>query len=75
MNTWLRWLTGMMSIPSISFKMLCIFSSGMITVLAPAFWAAFTLAYTPPIGLTWPWMLISPVMATSLFTGLLYIAE
>src|SRR5690606_36604743 len=45
------------------------FSLGMITRRTPACAAPCTFSYTPPTGLTLPWMEISPVTATSCRTG------
>ena len=46
------------------------FSFGMMTVKMSARCAASTLSFNPPIGSTRPRSVISPVMATSLRTGM-----
>ena len=42
---------------------------GMITVVMPARCAARVFSLSPPMGSTWPVRVTSPVMATSLLTG------
>ena len=51
------------------------FSSGIITVLMPALSAASSFSFRPPMGSTRPRSVISPVMATSLRTGMPVITE
>ena len=47
-----------------------LFFSGIITERIPALKAPNAFSFKPPIGSTLPLSVISPVMATSLFTGL-----
>ena len=51
------------------------FSRGMITILIWWRWAAMIFSLRPPMGSTRPLRVISPVMATSRFTGTLIRAE
>src|SRR5215207_8484761 len=46
------------------------FLRGRMTIFAPARWAARILLFSPPIGRTRPRSVISPVIATSLRTGM-----
>ena len=50
-------------------------SFGIRTCLIPALCAASNFSFNPPIGKTCPVNVTSPVIATSLFTGLFVIAE
>ena len=47
------------------------FSFGMITVVIPLRCAASSFSFTPPMGITRPRSVISPVIARSRFTGTL----
>ena len=51
------------------------FSRGSTTVRTPAFMAAIVFSRRPPMGRTRPRSVISPVMATLLFTGTRVSAE
>ncbi len=51
------------------------FSSGIITSLTPALYAAIIFSFRPPIGSTCPLIVISPVIATWRFTGLFVKAD
>ena len=76
MSTWsvvikFRALRTRGSISSRSFS----FSAGMMTVWMPVRSAAMVFSFSPPMGMTLPRRLISPVMAMSRCTGMPVRAE
>ena len=52
-----------------------LFPFGIIIVLIPALYAASDFSFSPPIGKTFPLKVISPVIATSHFTGVFVSAD
>ena len=73
-NTSSTVLTGIIFKPSITFLGISAksfsFSSGIKTVLIPPLRAANYFSFKPPIGRTLPLKVTSPVIATSLLTGI-----